>query len=461
MAKRWEKDSFGRVRIDDAKYYGINTFRALENFQISGIAVPIEIIKAIALIKLAYCKSHLKKRTIESKKASAIIKAAKEVLSGKFDQEFLVDVFQTGSGTSTNMNVNEVIANRAVEILGGKKGDKNIVHPNDDVNKGQSSNDVFPSSIQIALLIQIRKKLTPALKKLKKALSKKSNEFKNISKAGRTHLMDALPITLGDEFSAYSSQIKHSIDAIEVCEKELLFLPLGGTAVGSGFGTSRDVSRQAINFINKETKIKFKQAENLYEGLGAKENLLHFSSALKRTAVALMKICEDLRLMASGPKCGLSEVSLPELQAGSSIMAGKVNPVILEMTQMVCAEIIGFDSANTICAMGGRLELNVMMPLLSFNLIFGTKVLSNTAETLAEKCVQGIVANQKKCEYYAESTPSIVTFLQPYVGYDKASLLYKEAVEKNISIRNLIIEKRLMSEREISEIFDFYRKKKK
>lgn len=451
MKKRIEEDSFGKVEIDDSKYYGVNTVRAMENFKISDLKVPISIIKAIALIKYAYAKAHKENSLMDEKKCIAIEMAAKEVIEGKLDDNFILDVFQTGSGTSTNMNLNEVIANRAIEILKGKKGDKNLIHPNDDVNKGQSSNDVFPSAIQIALSILIKKELIPSLKRLKESLKKKKEQFKNIKKAGRTHMMDALPVTLGSEFSAYFSQIEHSIKTIRFAENELHYLPLGGTAVGSGFGTKPSLSKRAIRIISEETSINFKRMGNLYEGLSSKENLVNYSSSLKRCAVALMKISEDLRLMASGPNCGLQEITIPSLQAGSSIMAGKVNPVILEMTQMVCAQIIGLDTSNTICGFGGRFELNVMMPLLGYNLVTATKMLSNASNILKEKCIDGIKANVERCRFYFENTPSIVTFLQPLIGYDKASQIYKEAVSKGKKVTDIIVERNLISEKEMKK----------
>jgi fumarate hydratase class II len=454
MKQRTEHDSLGKVQIDDKYYYGVNTFRAIENFKVSGFEIPLEIIKAIALIKIAYAEVNTKNKIIDSRKASKIVEAGEEILKGKFNDQFPLDVFQTGSGTSTNMNANEVIANRAIEILGGKKGDKSIIHPNDDVNKGQSSNDVFPSSIQIALSILIREELMDNLTNLKVALKKKEEEFKNVIKAGRTHLMDALPVTLGQEFSAYASQIEHSIKSIKFSENELHKLPLGGTAVGTGFGTTRKISRDVVKFIKIKTGINFSQCQNFFEGLSSKENLLNYSSALKRCSVALMKISEDLRLMASGPKCGLSEIEIPSLQAGSSIMAGKVNPVILEMTQMVSSQVIGFDFSNTICAMGGRFELNVMMPLLAYNLITATKILSNTVKILNEKCISGIRANTERCKFYAESTPSIVTFLQPYIGYDKATSIYKESLKKNVPIREIILKEKFMTEKELNKILN-------
>lgn len=432
------------------KYFGINTIQAINNFKISDLKIPLEVIKSLALIKMAYASIHKEGNLLPKEQCDAIIKASTEILEGKFDSYFPVDVFQTGSGTSTNMNLNEVIANRASELLNFKT----IVHPNDDVNKGQSTNDTFPASIQISLSILIDSELLPSLKKLYQTLKIKQKEFGDVLKAGRTHMMDALPITLGEEFSAYAEQIKKTIETINFAKIELLKLPLGATAVGTGFGTTKERTKRVINFINKKTKKNFSMCKNLFEGISSKENLVNYSSSLKRCSVALMKISEDLRLMASGPKCGLSEIEIPSLQAGSSIMAGKVNPVILEMVQMVSAQIIGFDLSNTICGMGGRFELNVMMPLLAHNLVTATKILSNALNTLNDKCVSHIKANREKCKFYFENTPSIVTFLQPIIGYEMAASIYKESLEKGVGVKDLILQKGILSEKELNKFFN-------
>jgi fumarate hydratase, class II len=454
MAKRDEKDGFGEVLIEDSAYYGINTARAIENFRVSGTKMPLEIIWAAARIKLAYAKANLESGGLERKKADAIVQACLEIAEGKFDAQFPLDVFQTGSGTSTNMNVNEVAANRAAEILCGQKGDKTLVHPNDDINMGQSSNDVFPSAIQISLLVSFRDKLVPSLETLHKALLKKADEFGTVVKAGRTHMMDALPITLGQEFSAYASQIGSAIISLQGCLDELSELPLGGTAVGSGFGTDPKIPVRAIEILRDETGLPLKQKSNLFAGLSSKESLLQASSSMKRIASALSKIAEDLRLMATGPRCGLAEIELPSLQAGSSIMAGKVNPVMAEMILMVSAQVIGYDVSNTVCSMGGRFELNTMMPLMAHNLLASSEVLSNSIRLFSEKCVTGIKADERRCRTYAESTPSLITALQPLIGYDKASELYKESVNRNVSLRTVVKEKNLLDDEKLDEIFD-------
>ncbi|HQO20648.1 MAG TPA: class II fumarate hydratase [Acidobacteriota bacterium] len=454
MAERVEKDGVGEVRLNDDAYYGINTARAIDNFRVSGIRVPTGIVRAAARVKSFYAKANLEASLLDGNKAEAIRSSCREITEGKFDDSFPLDIFQTGSGTSTNMNVNEVIANRATEILGGKKGDRSIVHPNDDVNMGQSSNDVFPSAIQLALLLSFRDGLIPSLEKLRVSLEGRSIRFREIVKAGRTHLMDALPVTLGQEFAAYASQIDHSSLSVRACFAELSALPLGGTAVGTGFGTDPKIPLRAIELLSEETGLDLRQQQNLFEGLGSKDSLLGASGAMKRTAASMAKIAEDIRLMATGPRCGLGELILPSLQAGSSIMAGKVNPVMPEMVLMVSAQVAGFDAANTICAMGGRLELNTMMPLLGYNLLTASGILSNAAFLFAEKCVEGIEADIRKCRIHAENSPSLVTALQPVLGYDRASELYKESISRDVPIRKVILEKNLLTEDEIDRLFD-------
>lgn len=454
MAERVEKDGIGEVKIDVGAYYGINTARAIDNFRVSGTKIPEDMIHALALIKSCYAQANLESSLLDRKKAEAIGSACREIAEGKYDDQFPIDVFQTGSGTSTNMNVNEVIANRAAEILGGKKGDRSVVHPNDDVNMGQSSNDVFPSAIQLALLLSFGSRLIPSLEKLTTSLKKKSEEFGEVVKAGRTHLMDALPVTLGQEFAAYSSQIDHSSLSIRTCFAELSALPLGGTAVGTGFGTDPKVPLRVISMLSEKAGIDLRQQPNLFEGLGSKDSLLSASGAMKRTAASMTKIAEDIRLLATGPNCGLGELTLPSLQAGSSIMAGKVNPVMPEMVLMVSAQVAGFDAANTICAMGGRLELNTMMPLLGYNLLTASGMLSNAAVLFAGKCVDGIQADIGRCRTHAGNSPSLVTALQPVLGYDRASEIYKESVSRNIPVRQLILEKKLLKEEELDRLFD-------
>jgi len=454
MAKRVEKDGIGEVMIEESAYFGINTARAAENFRVSGIRVPLEVVRSLALIKLCYAEANLEFHLLPEKKARAIAAACREVLQGSLDGQFPLDVFQTGSGTSTNMNVNEVVANRAAELLGGKKGDRTLVHPNDDVNMGQSSNDVFPASIQLALSLSLRDNLIPALGLLQGELEKKAEEFGGVVKAGRTHMMDALPVTLGQEFGGYASQASSSAGAITSRLGELLELPLGGTAVGTGFGADPRVPRRALELLASETGLRLSQKKNLFEGLASRDSLLEASGSIKRAAASMAKIAEDIRLMATGPSCGLGEIVIPSLQAGSSIMAGKVNPVMAEMVLMVAAQVAGFDAANTICAMGGRLELNTMMPLMGYNLLSASEMVANAARLFAVKCVAGIKAREDNCRRFAESSPSLVTALQPLVGYDAASEIYKEAISRGVPLKQVASERNLMPEDELEKLFD-------
>ncbi len=453
MGFRIEKDSMGEVKVPEEVYWGAQTARAFENFVISGERLPIEFIRAIAIIKMAAAISNVQLGLLDSKKGDAIVKASLEIIEGKFDDQFPLDIFQTGSATSTNMNVNEVIANRACEILGGKKGEKGICHPNDDVNKGQSSNDVIPTAIHIAFVME-GKKLINSLMKLEKELSKKVDEFKDVIKIGRTHLMDAVPMTLGQEFSGYLYQVKNSIKRLMDAEKYLFELPLGGTALGTGINTHPDFAKLAIKEISGWTGIDFRQVENLFEGIAAKDAVVFFAGALNTVAVSLMKIGNDLRLLSSGPRCGLGEIDLPSLQPGSSIMPGKVNPVIPEATIQVAAEVMGNVHTITIAGASSLLDLNVMMPLIAYKGVWSIKLLTNVVDTLAEKCVKGITANRERCEELVEWSMAIVTPLALKVGYDKAAEIAYKAFNERKTVKQVVKEIGIMSDKEVEEFFD-------
>ena len=450
---RIEKDSMGEMEVPKNAYYGAQTARALENFKISGRRLPMEFIRAIAIIKMAAAQSNMKLNLLDEKKADAIIKAAFEIIDGKFDNEFPIDIFQTGSGTSSNMNVNEVIANRAIEILGGKRGDKDICHPNDDVNKGQSSNDVIPSAIHISASLSILQ-LIKSLESLEQALREKSEEFKDVIKIGRTHLMDAVPMTLGQEFSGYATQIKNAISRFKDQEKWIVELPLGGTALGTGINTHKDFAKIAIAEISEFTGIKFTQAENLFEQIATKDGAVSLAGAMNTLAVSLMKIANDLRLLSSGPRCGIGEITLPSLQPGSSIMPGKINPVIPEAVIQVAAQVMGSCQTITIAGASSLLDLNVMMPLIADNLIYSLKILTNVSAHLDKLCIRGIKANVNRCAELVEWSMALVTPLAQKIGYDKAAEIAYKAFNEKRTVKDVVKEMSILSEEEIENIFD-------
>lgn len=439
-AYRIEEDVLGIIQVPKKAYYGGQTQRAFINFPISELKFDREFIFALGLTKCAAAKANLNLGLMEKKLAKAIERASIEVMEGKWDHEFVVDIFQSGSGTSTNMNSNEVIANRANEILGGSKGIYKPIHPNDHVNKGQSTNDIFPTALHIALVLLIKQKFIPSLKDLHKALLKKSKEFWPIYKIGRTHLQDATPIRLGQEFKGYARQIELGIERIQRSIKSLLELPIGGTAVGTGINTHPHFAQLAISIINKKTGLKFREASDHFEAQGARDASVEMSGVLKTIAVSLIKIANDIRWLASGPRCGIGELKLPEVQLGSSIMPGKINPVIPESLIQVCAQVIGNDTAITLAGLGGNFELNVMMPLIAYNLIQSVKILSNAIKNFTEKCIIGLDADRKRCEEMIEKSLSLSTFLIPILGYDKTSKITRKAYFKNKTIREVAIE---------------------
>ncbi|MAH21628.1 MAG: aspartate ammonia-lyase [Thaumarchaeota archaeon] len=451
---RIEKDTMGEVHVPEDAYYGAQTQRAVDNFPISQLRFQRRFIRALALIKLAAAKSNMALNLLDSQKGQAIITAAQEVAEGRFDNQFVVDVFQTGSGTSTNMNANEVIANRAIESLGGEKGDKKIIHANDDVNMGQSTNDVFPTAIHLSTLEALEQDLLPALKVLEASFSKKSLEFEGMVKAGRTHLQDAVPMTLGQEFGGYTSMISHGIERIMKSKTALEELPLGGTAVGTGLNAHPEFAAMAIRELELITGLKLRGADNLFEAMQGKDACVEVSGAIKVIATSLMKIANDLRLLYSGPTTGFNEIELPATQPGSSIMPAKVNPVIPEAVNMVSAKVIGNDLTVTLCGQAGNLELNTMMPAIAYVLLESIEIEANVARTLATSCVDGIRANEEKIRRYAEETIALVTVIAPAVGYDNAARIAKLVLEGKGNLRQVILKEGLLSEEKLDAILD-------
>jgi fumarate hydratase class II len=454
MAKyRLEKDSLGEVKVPASAYYGAQTQRAINNFQISNLRFQKVFIRALALIKLAAAKANTELGLLDKRLGEAIIKACEEVLEGRFETEFKLDIFQTGSGTSTNMNMNEVLANRANELLGGRKGDYKPIHPNDHVNMCQSTNDVFPTAINIAALESLNQDLLPSIHQLQKVLEKKSEEFKDVIKAARTHLQDALPITLGQEFSGYANMVKQSIRRIKSTLDALLEIPIGGTAVGTGVNAHPSYADLTIRELNRLTQLKLRKAENVFEAMQSRDSNVELSAALKGYAVSLMKIANDLRLLYSGPRTGLAEIQLPAIQPGSSIMPGKVNPVVPEMVNMVAAKVIGNDLTITVAGQAGNLDLNTMMPLIAYTLLESICILSSASRTLSI-CVDGIVANIGRCLKYAENSVALITVLAPAIGYDEAAKIAKKALTEEKSIREMVVEEGILTKEQANEILN-------
>jgi fumarate hydratase class II len=451
---RIETDSMGEVRVPASAYYGAQTQRAVENFPISSWRLGRRFIQAMGLIKWAAARANEELGLLEPYIAQAIRDAAEEVAEGKHDDQFVLDVFQTGSGTSTNMNANEVVANRAIEILGGERGSKKPVHPNDHVNKCQSSNDVIPTATHIAALIAIKEGLLPALAHLRSALEAKAVEFDGIVKSGRTHLMDATPVRLGQEFSGYSSQIAHGIARIESVQAHLAELALGGTAVGTGINAHPNFAPKVIRYLEERCGINLREAPNHFEAQGARDAVVEASGALRTVAVSTARIANDLRWLASGPRTGIAEIRLPSLQPGSSIMPGKVNPVVPEAVIQVAAQVIGNDTAITLGGLGSHFELNTMMPLMAYGLLFSIETLAAAAALLATKCVEGIEADPERARELLERSLVIVTALVPTIGYDAAADVSKEAYATGKSLREIVLERGLLSEAELDEALD-------
>jgi fumarate hydratase class II len=451
---REENDSMGAVRVPAHAYYGAQTQRAVENFLIGDLKMPLEVIHALALIKAGAAEVNRRLGRLDPRLAEAVAAAAQEVRQGRWDDQFVVGVFQTGSGTSSNMNVNEVIASRANEMLTGQKGGKSPVHPNDHANLGQSSNDAIPSAIHIAALAAIRSKLVPALRRLQLALAAKAEEFADVRKIGRTHLQDAVPMTLGQEFSGYARQVELGIERLAAVEPRLAELALGGTAVGTGVNTHPDFAAATIVWIAQETGIDFREARNHFEAQAARDAAVEASGALKTVAVGLSKIANDVRWLGSGPRCGIGEINLPSLQPGSSIMPGKVNPVIPEAVLQVTAQVIGNDVTITACGQGGNFELNVMLPVLAYNLLQSVGLLADAASAFADKCIVGISANREVCAGFIEKSLALVTGLVPRLGYDRAAEVAQKAYATGRTVREVLTEDRLLSNEEMDALLE-------
>ena len=454
MKFRKEFDSLGKINVRTDKYWGASTQRSIKFFNIGNIFIKPSIIKSIAIIKKSAAIVHYKNKQIDKKICNAIVKASDEVIKGKLKEHFPLKVWQTGSGTQTNMNVNEVISNRAIEILGGKKGTKKPVHPNDHVNKSQSTNDVFPTAMHISIVSETSQKLLPSLKILEKELKKKVIKFKNIIKIGRTHLQDATPLSLGQEFSGYHTQLKKSIERIELSLKEIYYLAQGGTAVGTGINSKKNFDKKIVNEIKKITKFPFKSANNKFAELAAHDSIVNFSGTLNTLAVSLMKISNDIRFLGSGPRAGYGELILPENEPGSSIMPGKVNPTQCEAVTMVCVKVIGNHTGITLAGSHGHFELNVFKPLIAHNILQSIEILADSTKNFALYCVKGIKANNKKINEHLDNSLMLVTALVPKVGYDNAAKIAKKALKNNTTLKHEALKSDLIDEKEYNKIVD-------
>ena len=444
----------GTMQVPDDAYYGAQTQRAVENFPISGITISKSIIQALAIIKRSAAIVNHDLGILDESRKNAIIQAANEIIDGKFDNQFPVDVYQTGSGTSSNMNCNEIIANRASEILGGTIGSKEPVHPNDHVNLGQSSNDVIPSAIHIAANTMLEKELIPALQKLADELDKKASKFADIVKIGRTHLQDATPITMGQEFSGYTQMVKNGIKRIQNAQELLSELAQGGTAVGTGINTKEQFGSLMAKEISSFTGISFREAPNHFEAQAAQDAAVETSGVLKTLAVSLSKIANDIRWLGSGPRAGLGELILPAVQPGSSIMPGKTNPVICEAMIQVCGQVIGNDTAITIGGQGGVFELNLMLPLIAHNLTNSIKILSNGIRVFTDKLIMDLQANEEKCSGYIEGSLAMCTSLAPVIGYDKAAEIAYKAYESGKTVREIATEEKVLDKEQLDRLLD-------
>jgi len=453
MNTRLERDSLGERQVPEDAYYGIQTLRATENFPVSGIRARPEFISAYAMVKKAAALANMDVGWLEPYIAEAIVAACDEIMAGKLHDQFVVDDFQAGAGTSFNMNLNEVIANRALELIGRGKGEYSVIHPNDHVNMAQSTNDTYPTAMRLCILI-IAQELMDELDDLRKAFAKKGMEFERVLKSGRTHLMDALPITLGQEFMAYSVAIRKARDQLKEKLKLLEEVPLGATAIGTGANTHPDYHRQVVRHLRQITGLNLIEAEDPREALQSRLDFAMISGGLKALALELIRISNDLRLMNSGPTTGWAEIRLPATQPGSSIMPGKVNPVMAECMDMICFQIVGNDISVSMAVQAGQMELNVMNPVMIHNILESMVLLDNYIPVFIEKCISGIEADEEKCRSYLEKNPSIATFLDPYIGYMNSAELAKEALRRNMSVRDLVIEKKILTQEQVDSIFD-------
>ncbi|WP_455243082.1 class II fumarate hydratase [Petrachloros mirabilis] len=453
---RIERDTMGELAVPADAYYGVQTARAIENFPISPLRMPRSVIRAMGMIKRAAASVNHSLGLLEKKPADAIKRAATEVVDGKLDSEFPVDIFQTGSGTSTNMNTNEVISNRATELLGGLRGSK-LVHPNDHVNLGQSSNDVIPTAIHIAASESIKKQLIPSLTRLQKSLAKKAREFDRIVKIGRTHLQDATPVRLGQEFGGYARQMELAIHRAKRAQEALSEVALGGTAVGTGLNCHPKFSAKVMGIISKETGCPFKEAANHFEAQSAQDSLVEASGQMRTIAVSLMKIANDIRWLGSGPRCGLGEINLPETQPGSSIMPGKVNPVIAESVTMVCAQVIGNDVTVALGGQAANFELIVMLPVMAYNLLQSIDLLATASNNFSAKCIEGIKANEERCKSLIEESLAMCTALAPAIGYEAAAKIAKDAYKTGKTVRQVAKEQKVLPEKKLAQLLDPWR----
>ena len=452
MKLRKEFDSIGTINVPNDKYWGASTQRSKKYFDIGEFLVRPVLIKSIAIIKKAAAIVHRKEKQIVPKISNAIVKASNEVISGKLNEHFPLKVWQTGSGTQTNMNVNEVIANRAIEILGGRKGTKKPVHPNDHVNKSQSTNDVFPTAMHIAIAMETKNKLLPSLELLNRELKKKVSQFKNIVKVGRTHLQDATPLSLGQEFSGYQSQLEDCIVRIKNALNEIYYLAQGGTAVGTGINSKKGFDKKVINEIKKITKLPFKPTKNKFAALAAHDEIVNFSGTLNTTAVSLMKIANDIRFLGSGPRAGYGEIILPANEPGSSIMPGKVNPTQSEAVTMVCVKVIGNHNGITMAGSHGHFELNVFKPLIAYNILQSIDILSDSVRNFSIYCVKGIRANKKKIKEHLDNSLMLVTALAPKIGYDNATKVAKTAHKNGTTLKEEAISLGFVDEKTFDEV---------
>jgi len=444
MSTRIEKDSLGELNVPAEAYYGVHTCRSLKNFDAAGEPIPLEIIHGMAKLKWACAKANAALGQLPGDKLDAIAKACQRILGGEFTDQFPVDCFQAGSGTSSNMNVNEVIGNIANEIMGGKRGDRGLVHPNDDVNKGQSTNNIFPSGIRVAC-IDLTDKLLPALKGLIDALHGKGIEFADVIRSGRTHLQDAVPETLGQAFDAWAHALEKDIARIEASRDRLLEIGAGGNAIGTGVNTKKAFRPEIAKAMSEISGKKYRVAQNGIEITQFLTDMADMSCALRLTAMDIGKLCNDLRLLTSGPNTGFAEVVLPAVEPGSSIMPGKINPSICEASNMACIQIMGNDHAVQLAANAGQLELNTHMPVTGLNLVKSFRILTRTANMLAEKCITGIIANRERCYHYFETSGGLGTILNPVLGYDKVAALVKESLKTKKTAREIVVEKGIMT----------------
>ncbi len=454
MSYRMEKDTLGEVQVASDRYWGAQTQRSKQNFKIGGQRMPIEVVRAFAVLKKAAARTNEDSGVLPKEKADVIARVCDEILAGKLDDHFPLVVWQTGSGTQSNMNVNEVISNRAIEILGGELGSKTPIHPNDDVNKSQSSNDTFPTAMHIAAYKLITENTLPKMQALQSELAAKSKAFMKIVKIGRTHLMDATPLTVGQEFSGYASQLEHAIRAIKNTLPHLAELALGGTAVGTGINTPPGFAKNVAQKIAEFTGLPFASAENKFESLAAHDAVVETSGALKTAAAGLMKIASDIRLLASGPRCGIGEINIPANEPGSSIMPGKVNPTQCEAMTMVCAQVMGNDVAINIGGMNGHFELNVFKPVMIFNLLMSARLIGDACESFNKNCVAGITPNEARIKENLNNSLMLVTALNPYIGYDKAAKAAKKAHAEGTTLKEAVVGLGFLSAEEFDKYVD-------